>query len=125
MLRTHSSPCNGRHWAVFHFKGASSRLSETSENFYKITWYNIPRNSYLHTRHRENLKYPPKGSKPLTVTLYTINVRINNSESEVSTGRSYLRVRIFLFGTVSTEVKRPKREAGHSFPPSALSNLYN
>jgi hypothetical protein len=30
--------------------------SETSANFYEITWRNIPEDSHLHTRRRENLK---------------------------------------------------------------------
>jgi hypothetical protein len=30
--------------------------SETTVNFYKNTWCNIPEDSYLHTRHCKNLK---------------------------------------------------------------------
>jgi hypothetical protein len=30
--------------------------SETSVNFYQTTWRNIPEDSHLHTRRRENLK---------------------------------------------------------------------
>jgi hypothetical protein len=30
--------------------------SDTLVRFYKTTWYNIPEDSYLHTRHSENLK---------------------------------------------------------------------
>jgi hypothetical protein len=35
-------------------KAAST--SETSVKFYRTTWRNIPEDSHLHTRHRDNLK---------------------------------------------------------------------
>jgi hypothetical protein len=31
-------------------------ISETSVNFYESTWRNIPEDSHIHIRHRENLK---------------------------------------------------------------------
>jgi hypothetical protein len=31
-------------------------ISETSVNFYQITWCNNPEDSHLHTRRRENFK---------------------------------------------------------------------
>jgi hypothetical protein len=31
--------------------------SETSVNFYQTTWRNIPEDSHVHTRRRENLKF--------------------------------------------------------------------
>jgi hypothetical protein len=34
----------------------AASTSETSVNFYQTTWRNIPEDSYLHTRRRENLK---------------------------------------------------------------------
>jgi hypothetical protein len=61
----------------------AARTSEASENFYQTTRRNIPEDSHLHTRHRENLKsylgvYMPffqqrccnfNGSCPLHLTL--------------------------------------------------------
>jgi hypothetical protein len=35
---------------------ASVNTSETSVNFYQTTLHNIPEDSHLHTRRRENLK---------------------------------------------------------------------
>jgi hypothetical protein len=34
----------------------AASTSGTSENFYKTTQRDIPRDSHFHTRHRENLK---------------------------------------------------------------------
>jgi hypothetical protein len=36
-------------------EGRTVSTSETSANFYQTTWFNIPEDSHLHTRRRENL----------------------------------------------------------------------
>jgi hypothetical protein len=50
--------------AQLHFKGGhpdeeAVSISETSVNFYQTTLRNIPEDSHLHTRRRENLKFHP------------------------------------------------------------------
>jgi hypothetical protein len=49
----------------------AANTSETSVNFYQTTWPNVPEDSHLHTRRRQNLKshqemifMEPKGQSP-------------------------------------------------------------
>jgi hypothetical protein len=42
--------------AMIALKMEAASTSETSVNFYQTTRRNIPEDSHLHTRHRENLK---------------------------------------------------------------------
>jgi hypothetical protein len=54
---------------------AIASISETSVNFYQTTRRNIPEDSYLHTRRRENLK----SLHPLLLSSYcthTINISV-------------------------------------------------
>jgi hypothetical protein len=46
--------------STHHPEMEAASTTETSGNFYQTTWRNIPEDSNLHTRHRENLKSHPQ-----------------------------------------------------------------
>jgi hypothetical protein len=47
-------------WDVASLMMEAVSTSETSVNFYQTAWRNIPEDSHLHNRRRDNLKFQQK-----------------------------------------------------------------
>jgi hypothetical protein len=67
------------------------RFSETSANIYRTTWRNIPEDSHLHTRRRENLKYHQL-QEVLEIPLHASFCLVRIISMQIPTARHYLKV---------------------------------
>jgi hypothetical protein len=65
--------------------------SETSANIYQTTWRNIPEDSHLHTRRRENLKYLQL-QEVLKIPLHTSFCLMRIISMQIQTATHYLKV---------------------------------